>query len=137
MQTIRINAIMLLLIMSGCANQSYFENVPVLGGVERFFEQEPKKKPGEPRTGEQIQPREDQPLPIAGDVVTVFDPTSNRETSVILDRFYRAASGRLCSYYFSTTADPTSNPDRLSCQDNNGRWTRIPLTVSSDPPLLR
>lgn len=137
MQTLRTNVVLLLVVISGCANQSYFENVPVLGGVERFFEQRVKKPTGAPPSGELTEPQVDQALPVAGDIVTIFDPASERETSVIFDRVYRAASDRLCSYHFSANADLTGDADGLSCQDNNGRWTRIPLKVSSDPPLLR
>ena len=131
---LRVTTIALLIPLTGCTGQPVFEDVPILKGVEQFFAGRAQKSrvSSSPfvHSSKPASPSSPQP----GDTVPILDTSTGKEIMVTLVSVYRAASGRSCSYYhhLGTNAD-VSEPNGLSCQDNELRWTRIPVLLSTNP----
>lgn len=131
---LRVTTIFFLISMTGCTGQPVFEDIPILNGVEQFFAERAQKSQVSSSAPihslKQANPSSPQP----GDTVPIFNTSTGKEITVTLVGVYRAASGRRCSYYhyLGTNAD-ISKPDGLSCQDNDLRWTHVPVLLSTNP----
>lgn len=107
----------------------------MIGSIEQFFsEQARRSSSAAPEDGTQpAEPMASGPVPAPGEHVMIRDTETGQAVLVRFQRVFKAASGRKCSYYFDVEGSlDAKDPSGLACQDDEGRWTRIPLRLNTD-----
>ena len=133
MRPIQFLPLSAVLLLSGCAGNPLFQNVPVLGAIEHYLTNTGDYASREPRQ-ENHRPT---PLPEPGTSLSIVDSDTGESFSAIIDRIYMSASGRYCSYYFeSGDRAQASEPAGLTCYVAGEAWMRFPYLLNPDQPRL-